>query len=99
MEEDWAMMETHPGFQRAMQDREFARDYQNWKGSAELAQTILKTRKEKGLSQEELARRIGSTQPSLSRLENGKVRDVGMDLLRRIGSAMGMEPVVEFRSK
>ena len=64
-----------------------------------LARTVRETRRRLRVTQAELAARIGSTQPSLSRLERGRLTDVGIQMVQRIGSALGMETVVAFQKR
>lgn len=42
-----------------------------------------------GLTQAELAARVGMTQPQLSRLESGRQRDVLLSTLQRLARALG----------
>lgn len=95
--QDIRIFEVSEAFAQAMEDRLFAQHYQRLKATQDLARIITRARKAQGLTQSELAAKIGSTQPSLSRLENGKVPDVGMEMIRRIGSALGLKVVVELR--
>jgi len=54
----------------------------------ELAQLVYDTRKAAGLSQAELARRMGTSQSTISQIENaGQVPSVAM--LRRLAKAVG----------
>ncbi|MGH2727909.1 MAG: helix-turn-helix domain-containing protein [Actinomycetota bacterium] len=52
-------------------------------------------RESKGLSQSELARRIGSTQPAVARLEAGGVAPT-IETLERIAAALGLELAMRF---
>lgn len=97
--ENLSIYELDPIFAQALEDRLFAQAYRVRIASQNLARTIRGVRCQRGLTQAALAQKIGSTQPSLSRLENGKVLDVGFDLIRRIGEAMEMEAVVVFRER
>jgi transcriptional regulator with XRE-family HTH domain len=57
----------------------------------------IRTERERlGLTQAELADRIGSTQPAVARLEAGGVTP-SLDTLGRVAEALGFELVVEFR--
>lgn len=96
MRDEWTEVEERPGFRQAMQDKEWARAYGASKGAEELGKIVERLRRERGLSQEAMAKQIGSSQACLSRVENGRVADVGLDLLRRIGWALGLEARVEF---
>lgn len=64
----------------------------------ELAEQVRGARERLGLTQLELATRIGSTQPAIARLEAGGVTP-NLATLRRIATALGLELVVQFRSR
>lgn len=49
-----------------------------------------------GLTQAELAKRMGTTQPTIARLEAGGVTP-SLDTLHRAANALGLELVVDFR--
>jgi len=56
----------------------------------ELAQTVHDLREKAGISQADLAERVGTKQPNISRLENGEVAGLpSLDLLSRVASALG----------
>ncbi|MBI2760415.1 MAG: helix-turn-helix transcriptional regulator [Chloroflexi bacterium] len=63
-----------------------------------LGELVRTARERAGISQAELARRVGSTQPSIARLEQGGV-DPRLHTLERLGDALGMDLVVEFRPR
>jgi ribosome-binding protein aMBF1 (putative translation factor) len=71
--------------------------YQQAKESFELAEQVREARQRLGITQVELAGRIGSTQPAIARLEGGGVMP-SLATLRRIASALGLELVVELRA-
>jgi len=71
--------------------------YQQAKESFELAGRVREAREQLGLTQAELATRIGSTQPAIARLEGGGVMP-SLVTLRRIAAALGLELVVELRA-
>lgn len=54
-----------------------------------IAHEIAKRRKEKHLSQSELAEKIGTTQAVVSRMEKGKV-NVGLHLLIKLKATLGL---------
>lgn len=55
----------------------------------ELAQTIHDLRERAGLSQADLADRVGTRQPNISRLENGESGGLpSLDLLSRVAAAL-----------
>lgn len=74
------------------------RAYSEAREAFDLAEQVRAARERLGVTQAELATRIGSTQPAIARLEAGGVMP-NLDTLRRIASALGMELVVQLRSR
>jgi ribosome-binding protein aMBF1 (putative translation factor) len=71
--------------------------YRSAKEAFELAERVRRAREKLGVTQAELATRIGSTQPAVARLEAGGVSP-SVDTLQRIADALGLELVVELRT-
>ncbi|KKQ40175.1 MAG: Transcriptional regulator, XRE family [Candidatus Magasanikbacteria bacterium GW2011_GWA2_37_8] len=61
----------------------------------EVAYQILQLRKKKKVSQSQLAKKIGTTQSNVARMEAGK-QNFSTDMLVRIASALGKELEVKF---
>jgi len=70
--------------------------YRRAKEAFEISERVRQARERRGLTQAELAARIGSTQPALARLEAGGVMP-NLDTLHRIAEALGLELVVDLR--
>lgn len=70
--------------------------YRQARGAFQIAERVRQAREGRGLTQAELAARIGSTQPAVARLEAGGVMP-SLDTLRRIADALGLELVVDLR--
>jgi ribosome-binding protein aMBF1 (putative translation factor) len=64
-----------------------------------LGQLIYDLRTEAGLSQRELAERMGTTQSVISRLEEGSGARNRIDTLARVATALGRHLVVSFPEK
>lgn len=64
---------------------------------AETGLTIQKARKQAGLTQAELARRLGMSRATISQLENGVIGDLGMRKLALIGDRLGLEVTIRPR--
>ncbi len=62
----------------------------------EVAQMIYDARTKAGLSQRELAERIGSGQSVIARLEDADYRGHSLTMLQRIGNALGQQLEVRF---
>ena len=72
--------------------------YKEAKEAFELAERVRQARERVGLTQTELAARIGSTQPAVARLEAGGSTPTFVTL-RRVAAALGLELVVELRAR
>jgi ribosome-binding protein aMBF1 (putative translation factor) len=64
--------------------------------NAAVAQLIYDARQESGLSQAELAERIGSKQAVISRLEDADYDGHSLNMLQRIAAALGKVITIEF---
>ena len=73
-----------------------AAGYQRARRAFELGQQLRALREAQHLSQAELARRMGSTQPAIARLEAGRVAP-SLDTLDRAAAALGVELVITFQ--
>ena len=58
---------------------------------AEIGQRIASARKERRLTQTELASRAGVSRPTIDLLENGRASEIGYSKLARILAAVGFE--------
>lgn len=56
-----------------------------------LGQNIMRLRIGRGLTQEELSRMAGLTQPGVSNLETGQTENPELDTLRRLARALGVQ--------
>lgn len=70
--------------------------YEEARAAFELAERVRDARERLGITQAELASRIGSTQPAVARLEGGGSTP-SFETLRRIAAALGLELVIELR--
>jgi len=65
---------------------------------AAIAQDVAERRQQRGLSQRELAERVGTTQSAIARLERGG-RPPRIDTLLRIADALDCDLAVELRPR
>ncbi len=61
-----------------------------------IEQELVALREREGLSQRDLAMRLGTTQPYIAKLESGRVRNVGLKTLARYAAATGTTLTVSF---
>ncbi len=74
------------------------RGYQEAKNAFQLGGRVRAERERLRLTQTELAEKMGTTQPTIARLEAGGVTP-SLDTLRRAADALGLELVVDFRQQ
>lgn len=80
-----------------LRNPEFAAVFEEEKEKIDLAVQILKFRQRAGLSQRELARRIGTSQSVIARMESPEYGGYSIRMLRRIAAALGTRLQIEFR--
>ena len=76
-------------------DAEVREMYEQAKVNVHVAQLIYDARTEAGLSQEELARMIGTTQSVISRLEDADYEGHSLSMLSRIAQALNREVKID----
>jgi len=64
--------------------------------NASIARKIFQMRQEKGLSQAELAKMVGTTQSVISRIEDADYKGHSLTMLHRIAKTLGCRIVIEF---
>lgn len=64
--------------------------------NADVAMKVYEARKEAGLTQKQLAHKVGTTQSVIARLEDADYDGHSLNLLRRIAQALGKRLLVEF---
>lgn len=87
--------EKHLGKQLA--DPEFAEIYREEREKLNIALKIAEIRVKRGLSQEELARKLHTSQSVVSRLESSGYENYSIKTLRKVASALHAELVVELK--
>lgn len=77
-----------PGFRQAYEDLE--EEY-------ELAKQVIRFRLSRNLSQAQLARLVGTSQPAIARLESGNHRNMTLGFLSRVARALNLRAEMTFR--
>lgn len=73
-----------------MQDAEFATEYEKLRPRYEIISQIIETRKEKNMTQADLAKKIGTQKSNISRLESGSYNP-SLDFLIKVAQGLGKE--------
>src|SRR5665213_2326269 len=93
----WTALKSQKVDTMTVEERvEYDRAYAEARLAAEVGQRIHDAREAAGLSQRELARRMGTSQAAIDRLESGGV-GATITTLQRVATALGLEVNVELR--
>lgn len=79
-----------------MKDPEYVREYERLQPEFEIARQIIDARVRGKMTQGEIARRTGTGQAVISRLEGATARP-SLDLLKRLAEALGKRLVIQFK--
>lgn len=71
-------------------DKDFAEAYQNFNSAFEIANYIIEARIDEGLSQTQLAKKVGTNKSSIARVESGAVLP-SISFREKIAKALGTE--------
>jgi transcriptional regulator with XRE-family HTH domain len=83
-------------FDEFMKDERYAKEYNDLDDDFEIAREVIRLRVAARLTQRELARLAGTSQPAIARLESGGYRNLSLSSLRKIGMALGVKPTIHF---
>jgi len=79
-----------------LKDPEFKAHYQEERQALKLAVKIAKLREKKGLSQQQMAKLMGTSQQAVSRIESGEYEGFTLKTLEKIAEATGTKVKIEF---
>jgi ribosome-binding protein aMBF1 (putative translation factor) len=90
-------LEAH--IKEQMKDPEFKNAWHDLDTEFELLASMIKAREKAGLTQEELAKKIGTKQPALSRLERGGFKKATVETLNKIAEALDARLIIKLQHK
>lgn len=79
-----------------LKDPEFRAHYKEERQALILAMKITKLREKKGLSQQQLAKLMGTSQQTISRIESGEYEDFTLKTLEKLAEETGTHLKIEF---
>lgn len=82
-----------------MKDPEFKKAWDDLDPEFEVLEAMLKARAKSGITQAELARRMGTTQSVISRLEHGAFSKATLETIKKIADALDMRLVIKMMPK
>jgi len=80
--------------QMLQDDPEYAREYDALEQEFAFIKKMILARKRAGMSQSDVARRMGISQPRVAKIESGS--NISLDILRRYAKATGSNLVIDF---
>ncbi len=80
-----------------MKNKEFAKEYEALEKEYTLAKEFIKLRKEQNLTQTELARLAGTSQPAIARLESGNYKNLSLSFIRKVARALHAFPEIHIK--
>ncbi len=89
------MIPAREAVERWRKEPEFVEAYAALEEEFSLAAALIDARARSDLSQEELAKRMGTSQPAIARLESGKANP-SLETLRRYARATGTKLRIDF---
>jgi len=78
-----------------MKEPKYRKAYEAMEGEFVLASAVMDARNRAGLTQQQLAGKMGTTQPVVARLESGRSRP-SMRTLERLADATGLRLLISF---
>jgi len=91
------MIDAKEVHERMMRDdAEYAREYNALEEEFSIAQAMIQARSRAGLTQAQVAERMGISQPRVARIESGS--NVSLDILRRYAAATGSKLTLDFQA-
>jgi len=81
---------------KMMKKKSFVKEYSALEDEFELAKEVIALRIKAKLTQAQLAKLAGTSQPAIARLESGSYKNLTLSFLRKIGDALGVTPQVHF---
>lgn len=79
-----------------LKDPEFRAHYREERQALKLAMKIVRLRENKGLSQQQLAKLMDTSQQAISRIESGEYEGFTLKTLEKLAKATGTQLKIEF---
>lgn len=76
---------------------EFREAYEELEDEYEVAKQVIRYRLNRNLTQAQLAKLVGTSQPAIARLESGNHRNLTLGFLSRVARALEMRSEMRFR--
>ena len=82
-----------------MKNPEFKKAWDDLDPEFQVLEAMIKAREKSGITQAELARRMGTKQSVISRLESGAFSKATLETIKKIADALDMRLVIKLQAK
>lgn len=84
-------------FSKELKDPSFKKEFDSLEEEFILAKEVILLRKTNNLTQKELAKLAGTSQPAIARLESGNYKNLSLSFIRKVAEALGAIPEIHLR--
>ncbi len=82
---------------KELQNPEFKAEYEALEDEFILAKEVMQLRKNNNLTQKDLAKLAGTSQPAIARLESGNYKNLSLSFIRKVAEALGAVPEIHLK--
>ena len=82
---------------KEIKDPAFKKEFDSLEEEFILAKEVILLRKTNNLTQKELAKLAGTSQPAIARLESGSYKNLSLSFIRKVAEALGAIPEIHLR--
>ena len=82
---------------KELKDPAFKQEFDSLEEEFILAKEVILLRKTNNLTQKELAKLAGTSQPAIARLESGSYKNLSLSFIRKVAEALGAIPEIHLR--
>ena len=82
---------------KEIKDPAFKKEFDSLEEEFILAKEVILLRKTNNLTQKELAKLAGTSQPAIARLESGSYKNLSLSFIRKVAEALGATPEIHLR--
>ena len=82
---------------KQLKDQDFTKEYDALEEEFKLAREFIRLRKERNITQKELAMQVGTSQPAIARLESGNYTNLSLSFIRRVAKALNAIPQIHLK--
>ena len=82
---------------RELENPEFRTEYEALEDEFTLAKEVMQLRKSNNLTQKDLAKLAGTSQPAIARLESGNYKNLSLSFIRKVAEALGAIPEIHLK--